>query len=49
MDMHITAHAAKPQVERNLTFTPLTSTILNSKRWYKYGGEHGTFNAVFLD
>jgi hypothetical protein len=31
-------------------FTPISSTIwIHPKRWYAYGGEHRTFNAVFSD
>jgi hypothetical protein len=37
-------------VERNSIFTPINSTIsIHPKQWYAYGGEHGTFNAVFSD
>jgi hypothetical protein len=44
MKMHITAHAGLPRVERN----SINSTILiHPKRRYAYGGEHGTFNAIF--
>jgi hypothetical protein len=50
MEMHITAHAAYPRVERNSIFTQVNSIILiHHKRWYAYGDEHGTFNAVFSD
>jgi hypothetical protein len=46
--MYITAHAALLKVECNSIFTPINSTIrIHPKQWYVYGGEHGTFNAVF--
>jgi hypothetical protein len=36
------------RVEHNSVFTPINSKIsTHTKRWYAYGGEHGTFNKAF--
>jgi hypothetical protein len=38
------------RVEYKSIFTPINSTSsIHPKRWNAYGGEHGTFNAVFSD
>jgi hypothetical protein len=52
LEMHITTYATHPRVERNRNsiLTPVNSLILiHPKRWHAYGGEYGTFSAVFSD
>jgi hypothetical protein len=38
------------RIERNSKFSPVKSALLiRSKRLYPYGGEYGTFKAVFSE